>query len=71
MLVAPKEWRRVLGTTGCLDRDSWKAQARLWATATVGRKVVCDDEAEAICIATWGAWDGVYEWAVKDARLAA
>lgn len=63
--VEPQEWRRVLGTTGCLDRDSWKAQAKLWATATVRSRVVCDDEAEAIAIATWGAWDGLYAWAVK------
>jgi hypothetical protein len=67
----PSEWRRVLGTTARLGRDAWKAQAKLWATATVRRQVESDDEAEAICIATWGAWDGVYQWAVKDDRKAA
>lgn len=63
--VAPADWRKVMGTTAYLDREAWKAQAKLWATGCVRSRVVCDDEAEAICIATWGGWDGVYEWAVK------
>ncbi len=69
--VAPAEWRRVMGTTAYLDREAWKAQAKMWATTVVRSRVVSDDEAEAICIATWGAWDGVYEWAVQDMKVAA
>lgn len=61
----PDEWRRVMGTTAKLERAAWKAQAKMWATATVGHRITSDDEAEAICIATWGAWDGVYTWGLK------
>lgn len=61
--AAPKEWRKVLGTTANLDRAAWKATAKFWATATCRVQVRSDDEAEAVCIAAWGAWDGLYQWA--------
>lgn len=69
--AAPQEWRRVLGTTGALERDAWKAQARAWATSVCRRRIASDDEAEAVCIATWGAWDGLHQWSVKVEGVAA
>jgi hypothetical protein len=69
--VTPAEWRRVLGTTARLERDAWKAQAVRWASAVCGQKLESDDEAEAVCIATWGAWDGVHAWGVLDDKLKA
>ena len=66
--AAPAEWRRVLGTSAHLERDAWKAQARMWATSVCREQVVSDDEAEAVCIATWGAWDGVHQWSVNEAK---
>lgn len=63
LLVEPREWRRVLGTRVNLQRDAWKAQARLWASAVLQVPVRDDDEAEALAMAYWGAWDGLYTWA--------
>lgn len=63
LLVQPRVWRQVMGTRVNLNRDAWKAQAKLWASAVLGQPVKDADRAEAIGIATWGAWDGLYQWA--------
>jgi hypothetical protein len=66
LLVEPREWRRVMGTRVNLQRDAWKAQARMWASAVLQTPVRDDDEAEALGIAYWGAWDGLYKWATHE-----
>lgn len=63
ILVQPQRWRRILGTRAHLPRAAWKAQAKLWSSAVCARPITNDDEAEAICIASWGAWDGLAQWA--------
>lgn len=71
VLAAPDEWRRVLGTTAKLERDAWKAQAVLWAKTVTGLPITSDDEAEACVMATYGAWDGLYKWSVREMGRAA
>lgn len=61
--VAPRTWRRVMGTRVNLSRDAWKAQARMFASAIVGKPVTNSDRAEGIGIGLWCSWDGLYQWA--------
>ena len=68
ILATPAMWRKVMGTRVHLPRQAWKAQARDWASALCGRPIFDDDEAEAIVMASWGAWDGLAKWATKTAR---
>lgn len=60
--VAPDVWRkRVLGTASG-GKDACKLRAILWASARVERDISDDNEAEAIAIAEWAAFDGVLRW---------
>jgi hypothetical protein len=63
LMVQPRMWRRVMGTRVNLARDAWKAQAMLYASAVLGQPVKNADRAEGVCIAIWGSWDGLYQWA--------
>ena len=63
LMVQPRVWRAVLGTRVNLSREAWKAQAIRWASAVMQEPVTQADRAEAIGIAMWGAWDGLYQWA--------
>jgi hypothetical protein len=64
MLVTPAEWRTILGTRCNIQRDAWKAQARLYASALLSMPIRNDDEAEAICMSCWGAFDGRRVWSL-------
>lgn len=69
--VEPDEWRRVL-STGCnVGTEAWKRQAIMWATAVCQSVIRDDNEAEAIGIATWGAFDGLRLWACAQSAGAA
>lgn len=58
--VTPRDWRaRVLGTGQSIGADALKARALLWASQHVGENLTDHNEAEAVCIAAWGAIDGV------------
>lgn len=63
LMVQPRIWRRVMGTSVNLGRDAWKAQAKMFASAVIGQPVKSADRAEGIGIALWGSWDGLYQWA--------
>lgn len=58
--VEPKAWRaRVLGLALGASRERCKHAALEWASAALYKPIADDNEAEAICIASWGALDGV------------
>lgn len=58
--VTSEDWRmRVLGCSNRLGTEELKERAKRWASAHTGRDVCDDNEAEAICIAAWGALDGL------------
>lgn len=70
LTVTPSTWRRLLGPMPRgTRRPRWKAEARAWASMHLGHAVTSDDEAEAICIAAWGAWDGLARWSQHTRRL--
>lgn len=61
--VAPSTWRKMFGPMPRGTRRSrWKAEAMSWATMHLGYAPGSDDEAEAICIAAWGVWNGLAVW---------
>ena len=58
--VTPKDWRaRVLSSRQSVGTEELKERAKRWASAHVGRWIADDNEADAICIAAWGALDGL------------
>jgi hypothetical protein len=65
MLVAPQQWRAVMGVRINLPRAAWKQSALFWASVVAGQPVTDDNEAEAMAIAQWGAVDGLFQWAKK------
>jgi hypothetical protein len=65
LLAAPSTWRKLLGTRCNVSRESWKAQALLWARAVTRRAMESDDEAEAVVIALWGSSEGLVRWATR------
>lgn len=60
--ITSRSWRaRVLGLKANAKRAPAKAQAVHWAEQHTGKTGLCEDEAEAICVSSWGALDGVPE----------
>lgn len=59
--VTSEDWRgRVLGCRNALGTDELKQRAVRWAHGHMGNLNIADhNEAEAVCIAAWGALDGV------------
>lgn len=58
--VTPRDWRgRVLGLVPSASTERCKATACVYASRLIGHQVTDDNEAEAICIACWGALDGL------------
>lgn len=53
--VQPRVWRKAVLGTSSGGRDALKALAVRYASACVGRPLVSDDIAEAICMGVWGA----------------
>lgn len=74
LYVEPRVWRaRVLGSQPESMRcgyarglesltDVWKARACLYASTLLRTPVPDDNAAEAICMAEWGALDGIAQW---------
>lgn len=57
--VEPCDWRgRVLGLLSSANPDRCKAVAVEYASRLIGHAVTDHNEAEAVCIACWGALDG-------------
>lgn len=60
MGVTSEAWRlRVLNCSNKPGTEELKERAKRWACLRTGRSITDDNEAEAICIATWGAIDGL------------
>lgn len=60
MDVEPCDWRaRVLGLSLCASTVRCKAAAMEYASRLIGKPVTDENEAEAVCIACWGALDGI------------
>lgn len=58
--VTSEAWRlRVLSCSNKPGTKELKERAKRWAQQRTGRSITDPDEAEAICIATWGAIDGL------------
>lgn len=68
--VSPSTWRKMFGPMPRGTRRSrWKAEAMSWATMHLGYAPGSDDEAEAICIAAWGVWNGLAVWSRQRQRV--
>lgn len=68
--VAPSTWRKMFGPMPRgTRRKRWKAEAMGWATMHLGYAPETDDEAEAICIAAWGVWNGLAVWSRQRQRV--
>lgn len=70
LLVAARGWEKTLGARQSLPRAERKQQALRWARALTGKGIEGDDEAEAVCIAYWGALEGLLRWAQEQSELA-
>lgn len=58
LMVEPRAWRaRIYGAAG--DTDLLKSKALTWASARIGRVLDDHNIAEGICLASWGAIDGI------------
>lgn len=58
--VTSEDWRmRVLHCRNALGTEELKERAKRWAQAHTGRDICDHNEAEAVCIAAWGALDGL------------
>lgn len=58
--VTSEDWRmRVLHCRNGLGTEELKERSKRWASGHVGRWIADDNEADAICIAAWGALDGL------------
>ena len=67
--VLPKHWRaRVLGLGPAARTEVCKAKALEWASGTLFKALTDHNEAEAVCIASWGGLDGVAAWEAKRTR---
>lgn len=71
VLVPMVEWRQVIGSPRSYGASTWKQAALRWASATAGREITDDDEAEARAIATYGARKGLHDWAERRLRARA
>lgn len=57
--VTPTDWRaRIIGGSQG-GTDAIKERAKAWATGHVRHAVTDHNEAEGICLAAWGAFDGI------------